>query len=42
MDIEKKQIVDAERRNFLKLSASGAFTAAVVAGVAGTDRKSVV
>lgn len=36
MDIEKKEIIDAERRNFLKLSASGAFTAAVVAGVAGT------
>ncbi|MES9956413.1 MAG: TRAP transporter substrate-binding protein [Sedimenticola sp.] len=35
MDIEKKEKVDAERRNFLKLSASGAFTAAVVAGAAG-------
>ncbi len=36
MDIEKKETFKAERRNFLKLSASGAFTAAVVAGAAGT------
>ncbi len=36
METEKKEIFKAERRNFLKLSASGAFTAAVVAGAAGT------
>lgn len=36
MDIEKKETFEAERRNFLKLSASGAFTAAVVTGAAGT------
>jgi TRAP-type C4-dicarboxylate transport system substrate-binding protein len=36
MEVEKKESFKAERRNFLKLSASGAFTAAVVAGVAGT------
>jgi len=36
MDIEKKETIKAERRNFLKLSASGAFTAAMVAGAAGT------
>ena len=36
MNIEKKEKFEAERRNFLKLSASGAFTAAVVAGAAGT------
>ncbi len=36
MDIEKRETIEAERRNFLKLSTSGAFTAAVLAGVAGT------
>lgn len=36
MHTEKEETVNVERRNFLKLSASGAFTAAVVAGVAGT------
>lgn len=36
MDIEKRETFKVERRNFLKLSASGAFTAAVVAGAAGT------
>jgi len=35
MDIENKETFDEERRNFLKLSATGAFTAAVVAGAAG-------
>ncbi|MBW4709172.1 TRAP transporter substrate-binding protein [Roseobacter sp. YSTF-M11] len=35
MDNEKRELASAERRNFLKLSASGAFTAAVVAGAGG-------
>ncbi len=33
---DKTELKSAERRNFLKLSGSGAFTAAVVAGTAGT------
>ena len=36
MDIEKKELASAERRNFLKLASAGSFTAAVVAGAAGT------
>ena len=32
----RKELVSAERRNFLKLSATGGFTAAMVAGAAGT------
>lgn len=36
MDKTKKDLVSAERRNFLKLAGSGGFTAAVVAGAAGT------
>lgn len=36
MDKTKKELTSAERRNFLKLAGSGAFTAAVVAGAAGT------
>ena len=36
MDLEKKELKSAERRNFLKLSAAGGFTAALVAGAAGT------
>lgn len=32
----KNQLESAERRNFLKLSSTGAFTAAIVAGAAGT------
>ena len=36
MDTETKENIQEERRNFLKLSASGAFTAAVVAAGAGT------
>ncbi|MEM8876731.1 MAG: TRAP transporter substrate-binding protein [Pseudomonadota bacterium] len=35
MDKTKTEIVSAERRNFLKLTAGGGFTAAVVAGAAG-------
>ncbi|MEP3276856.1 MAG: TRAP transporter substrate-binding protein [Stappiaceae bacterium] len=35
MDKVQKQLESAERRNFLKLSASGAFTAALVAGAGG-------
>ena len=35
MDIEKKELKSAERRNFLKLAASGSFTAALVAGAGG-------
>ncbi|MEM9707960.1 MAG: TRAP transporter substrate-binding protein [Pseudomonadota bacterium] len=36
MDKNKEELASAERRNFLKLSGTGAFTAAVVAGAAGT------
>ena len=36
MDLEKKEIASVERRNFLKLAGAGSFTAAVVAGAAGT------
>lgn len=36
MDQETKELKSAERRNFLKLAGTGAFTAAVVAGAAGT------
>jgi len=35
-DHSDKELVSAERRNFLKLSSAGAFTAAIVAGAAGT------
>ncbi|MEX0366091.1 MAG: TRAP transporter substrate-binding protein [Ruegeria sp.] len=35
MDNDKKDLASAERRNFLKLSAGGAFTAALVAGAGG-------
>ncbi|MEX0349288.1 MAG: TRAP transporter substrate-binding protein [Paracoccaceae bacterium] len=35
MDNENQELASAERRNFLKLSASGAFTAALVAGAGG-------
>ncbi|WP_170413451.1 TRAP transporter substrate-binding protein [Ruegeria arenilitoris] len=35
MNNDKKELASAERRNFLKLSASGAFTAALVAGAGG-------
>ncbi len=35
MDKDQKQLASAERRNFLKLSASGGFTAALVAGAGG-------
>lgn len=33
--LEKNEIASTERRNFLKLTASGAFTAAIVAGAGG-------
>ncbi len=36
MDNETSELKSAERRNFLKLAASGGFTAALVAGAAGT------
>ena len=36
MDKTKQELASAERRNFLKLAGSGAFTAALVAGAAGT------
>jgi TRAP-type C4-dicarboxylate transport system substrate-binding protein len=36
MNDDGKTIASAERRNFLKLSAAGGFTAALVAGAAGT------
>ena len=36
MEKEIQERISAERRNFLKLAGSGAFTAAVVAGAAGT------
>ncbi|CUK09409.1 Extracytoplasmic solute receptor protein YiaO [Ruegeria denitrificans] len=35
MNDDRKELASAERRNFLKLSASGAFTAALVAGAGG-------
>ena len=35
MNNDKTELASAERRNFLKLSATGAFTAAMVAGAAG-------
>ncbi len=35
MDNNHKELASAERRNFLKLSATGAFTAAMVAGAGG-------
>ncbi|WP_170603891.1 TRAP transporter substrate-binding protein [Ruegeria arenilitoris] len=35
MNDDRNEIASAERRNFLKLSASGAFTAALVAGAGG-------
>lgn len=35
MNNDRKELASAERRNFLKLSASGAFTAALVAGAGG-------
>ncbi|MCL6284618.1 TRAP transporter substrate-binding protein [Ruegeria sp. 2012CJ41-6] len=35
MDNEKQHLASAERRNFLKLSAGGGFTAALVAGAGG-------
>lgn len=36
MDRDKLEVISATRRNFLKLTGSGAFTAALVAGAAGT------
>ena len=36
MDNDIEELKSAERRNFLKLASTGAFTAAVVAGAAGT------
>ena len=36
MTKERKELASAERRNFLKLAGSGGFTAALVAGAAGT------
>ncbi|WP_439144051.1 TRAP transporter substrate-binding protein [Planktotalea sp.] len=36
MNEDEKMVASAERRNFLKLSAAGGFTAALVAGAAGT------
>ncbi len=35
MDKSRKELASAERRNFLKLAASGSFTAALVAGAGG-------
>ncbi len=35
MDDERKELASAERRNFLKLTATGGFTAAMVAGASG-------
>ena len=35
MDIERKELESAERRNFLKLATTGSFTAAMVAGAGG-------
>ena len=36
MDKTRKELASAERRNFLKLAGTGSFTAALVAGAAGT------
>ncbi|MEL7275808.1 MAG: TRAP transporter substrate-binding protein [Pseudomonadota bacterium] len=36
MDKDRKELASAERRNFLKLTSAGGFTAAMVAGAAGT------
>lgn len=36
MDTDRKSLASAARRNFLKLTAGGSFTAAVMAGAAGT------
>ncbi|NRB33818.1 MAG: TRAP transporter substrate-binding protein DctP [Rhodobacteraceae bacterium] len=36
MDKDRKELASAERRNFLKLAGTGSFTAALVAGAAGT------
>jgi TRAP-type C4-dicarboxylate transport system substrate-binding protein len=36
LDNERKELKSAERRNFLKLATTGGFTAALVAGAAGT------
>jgi TRAP-type C4-dicarboxylate transport system substrate-binding protein len=36
MDKSRKELASAERRNFLKLAGTGGFTAAMVAGAAGT------
>ncbi len=36
MDKTKQELASAERRNFLKLAGTGSFTAAMVAGAAGT------
>ena len=36
MNEDQKMLASAERRNFLKLTAAGGFTAAMVAGAAGT------
>ena len=36
MDQDRKDVVSEERRNFLKLTGAGGFTAAVMAGAAGT------
>ncbi|MFV2051588.1 TRAP transporter substrate-binding protein [Aliiroseovarius sp. YM-037] len=36
MDKDNKELKSAERRNFLKLAGTGSFTAALVAGAAGT------
>ncbi|MEM6467085.1 MAG: twin-arginine translocation signal domain-containing protein, partial [Pseudomonadota bacterium] len=35
MSEDRKEIASAERRNFLKLTATGGFTAAMVAGASG-------
>ncbi|MEQ9040031.1 MAG: TRAP transporter substrate-binding protein [Silicimonas sp.] len=35
LDIERKELESAERRNFLKLATTGSFTAALVAGAGG-------
>lgn len=35
MNIERKELASAARRNFLKLTAKGGFTAAMVAGASG-------
>jgi TRAP-type C4-dicarboxylate transport system substrate-binding protein len=35
LDIERKELESAERRNFLKLATTGSFTAAMVAGAGG-------